>query len=216
MSAVRTRGLTVRFPGGAGPRLRDVDLDVASGEQVLLAGPSGCGKSTLLGVLTGVVPQAVAAQVTGDVVVLGRDPRTTPVARAALDVGWLGQDPASGTCLPTVAAEVALPLENRGVPRDEIGPRVGAALADVGAAHLADRRTAQLSGGEQQRVALAAVLVGSPRLLLLDEPTSMLDPVGAARVHEVLARHAHRRTTILTAHRRPVGAWRPTREVVLD
>ncbi len=214
MSAVRVAGMSVTFPRG-GARLDRVDLEIGAGEQVLLAGPSGCGKSTLLGVLTGVVPQAVAAHVTGDVAVLDRDPRTTPIARHALDVGWLGQDPASGTCLPTVVSDVALPLENRGVPAAEIGPRVRRALAAVGAAHLAGRRAAQLSGGEQQRVALAAVLVGDPSLLLLDEPTSMLDPAGAALVHEVLAREAGRRTVIMTGHRPPEGPWRPTREVVL-
>ncbi|WP_182113296.1 MULTISPECIES: ABC transporter ATP-binding protein [unclassified Actinotalea] len=215
MSVVRLRGVRVRFPGRARPGLDGVDLDVEAGERVLLTGPSGCGKSTLLAVLTGVVPQAVAARVGGDVAVLGRDPRSTPVPTHALDVGWLGQDPASGTCLPTVDAEVALPLENRGVPAGEIRARVRRALEDVGAAHLAGRRTARLSGGEQQRVALAAVLAGDPRLLLLDEPTSMLDPVGAARVHAALARQGGR-TTLLAAHRRSSGAWLPTREVGFD
>lgn len=212
---VTLRGVRVRFPARRTPALEAVDLVVRPGEQVLLAGPSGCGKSTLLALLSGHVPQSVAAHVDGDVEVLGRDPRTTPVAQLALDVGRLGQDPASGTCLPTVAGDVALVLENRGVPRERIPGRLAAALADAGASHLRDRRTGELSGGEQQRVALAAVLAGDPALLLLDEPTSMLDPAAAAHVLGVLAREARRRTTVLTAHRLPDGPWRPGRVVRL-
>ena len=221
--AVTCAGLTVRYPRRPGAGLAGVDLDLEPGERVLVAGPSGGGKSTLLHALTGVVPQSVDATVGGRLRVLGQDPARVPVARLALDVGWLGQDPASGTCLPYVDAEVAFPLENRGVARAEIGPRVARALADVGAAHLVGRRTSTLSGGEQQRVALAAVLVGEPRLLVLDEPTSMLDPVAAAAVLDLLGRVTGRevdgsgpaRTTVLVEHRLAEMSWTPERTVVI-
>lgn len=212
---VRVRGLTVAFPRRAQPAILGLDLEVDPGERVVLRGPSGGGKSTLLHVLTGVVPQSVRASVAGSVSVLGRDPRREPVPRLALDVGWLGQDPTTNACLPVVEDEVALPLENRGVPREQIGPRVRAALAAVGAGHLARHRVSRLSGGEQQRVALAAALVGDPALLLLDEPTAMLDPVGAAQVLEVLGRDAPGRTVLLVEHRPDRLPWVPDTIVVI-
>nr|WP_297427426.1 ATP-binding cassette domain-containing protein [uncultured Actinotalea sp.] len=193
-------------------------LEVADGEQLLVVGPSGCGKSTLLDVLSGVVPQGVPAEVTGEVLVAGQDPRRVPVARLALRVGRLGQDPAANACLPDVVDEVALTLENRGVPRAEIGPRVEDALRRVGALHLVGRRTSALSGGEQQRVALAAVLAGDPEVLLLDEPTSMLDPVAADRVRRVLATRATGgpgTTTVLVEQRTGDVGRLPGRTAVL-
>lgn len=209
-------GLGVRLARQGPPRPDGLDLHLGPGEQVLLLGPSGSGKSTVLHALTGVVPRTRAAVRTGSVRVLGQDPAQVPVPRTALRVGWLAQDPASGTCLPTVDAEVALPLENRGVPRAEIGPRVRAALAAVDGLALAGRRTAELSGGEQQRVALAAVLVGEPEVLLLDEPTAMLDPVAAEGVLRLLARHGRHRTTLLVEHRLADLALLPPRAVLLD
>lgn len=214
-AAIELSGVTVRFPGRAAPSLADVDLSVAHGERLLLVGPSGGGKSTLLHLISGIVPQSVDADVAGSVRVLGRDPWVDPVPRTALDVGWLGQDPASNACLPRVADEVALPLENRGVPPAQIGPRVRELLTEVDAAHLADRRTSTLSGGEQQRVALAAVLAGEPTVLLLDEPTSMLDPVAAARVMELLERQSRGRAAIVVDHR-VRGPWRGARTVGID
>jgi energy-coupling factor transport system ATP-binding protein len=217
--AVRLGGLTVHLPRRAAPVLDRVDLEVADGEQLLVVGPSGCGKSTLLDVLSGVVPQGLPAEVVGDVLVAGQDPRHVPFARLALRVGRLGQDPAANACLPDVLDEVALTLENRGVPRAEIGPRVQDALRRVDALHLAGRRTSALSGGEQQRVALAAVLAGEPEVLLLDEPTSMLDPAAAHRVRQVLAARATGApgtTTVLVEQRTGDAGWLPPRTVVLS
>lgn len=216
--AIRLRHVTVHRPRRAAPVLDVARLDVADGEQLLVVGPSGCGKSTLLDVLCGVVPHGAPAEVAGEVVVAGTDPRTTSVARLALRVGRLGQDPAANACLPDVLDEVALTLENRGVPRAEIGPRVERALTRTQALHLAGRRTSSLSGGEQQRVALAAVLAGDPEVLLLDEPTSMLDPVAAAQVRDVLAQRAGagRGSTTLLVEQRTSGVGRlPGRTLVL-
>lgn len=216
--AVRLRDVTVHVHRRTAPVLDRLDLEVADGEQLLVVGQSGCGKSTLLDVLSGVVPHGVPADVSGEVRVAGQDPRRVPVARLALRVGRLGQDPAANACLPDVLDEVALTLENRGVPRAQIGPRVERALALVDAGHLAARRTSALSGGEQQRVALAAVLAGEPEVLLLDEPTSMLDPVAAERVRRVLAARAtgEGTTTVLVEQRTADAGWLPARAAVLD
>lgn len=217
---IDVRGLTVRFPSAGRPVLRAVDLDVAAGERVLLLGPSGSGKSTLLRVLAGIVPQTVDAEVEGTVDVAGLPVVAGGAARTAVPslarrVATLTQSPVDQLCLPTVVDEVAFALENRAVPREQIGPRVQASLAAVGAGHLAGRRTSELSGGEGQRVALAASLVADPEVLLLDEPTALLDPAGARRVGEAIAA-AGGRTSLLVEHRLDELPELPSRVVVLD
>ncbi|MFC4553805.1 ABC transporter ATP-binding protein [Georgenia faecalis] len=218
---LHARGLSVRYPHFADPVLHHVDLDLAPGEQLLLMGASGSGKSTLLRVLAGIVPQTVDAEVTGELAVSGLDPRETPVPVLAGEVATLTQNPADQLCLPTVLDEVAFACENRGVDRAEIGARVTRALQTVGAAHLVDRRTSELSGGEGQRVALAAALVADPRVLLLDEPTALLDPAGVEQVGRALAAGHTRgddgaRSSVLIEHRLDELPWLPARVVVLD
>ncbi|HLS62986.1 MAG TPA: ABC transporter ATP-binding protein [Ruania sp.] len=210
----RTTDLTVTYPGAPAPHLRQVSIAVEPGERVLLLGPSGAGKSTLLRTLAGVVPQTVEAEVTGELTVCGTDPRTTPVPQLAGRVATLTQDPADQLCLPTVVDEVAFALENRAVPPEQIPPRVDRALHAVGAGHLAGRRTSELSGGEGQRVALAAALVAGPDLLLLDEPTALLDPAAARGVGALLAGLAG--GSLLIEHRLDELGELPPRCVVLD
>lgn len=194
-------GLEAVLDGGAG--VGPVDLRLAPGEQVLVLGPSGAGKSTLLRCLHGAVPHAVPARVRGRVAVAGRDVAEHGVAALADVVGVLAQDPETGVCLADVPDEVAFPLENLGTPPAAIGPAVAAALGAVGAGHLTARRTDALSGGELQRVALAAAVVAGPGLLLLDEPTSMLDADGVAAVRAALAaaREATGAACVLVEHR---------------
>ncbi|MDM8084903.1 ATP-binding cassette domain-containing protein [Cellulomonas cellasea] len=217
---IRVRGLTVRYPRAARPVLDGLDLDVAAGEQVLLVGPSGAGKSTVLRVLAGVVPQSIGAQARGEVRVAGMPVLgggdVVGVPTLAREVGVLTQDPADQLVLPTVLDEVAFGLENRAVPRHLIGPRVERALALVGAAGLAGRRTSELSGGEGQRVALAAVLVADPSVLLLDEPTALLDPVGARQVADAVRAARHGRACVMVEHRLDEIGGLPGRIVVLD
>ncbi|WP_456789068.1 ABC transporter ATP-binding protein [Cellulomonas sp. P5_C5] len=212
---IEVRGLGVTFPGAASPVLRSVDLDVRAGEQVLVLAGSGAGKSTLLRVLAGIVPQVVDAEVTGVVRVAGLDATTTPTADLAARVGTLTQDPADQLCLPTVLDEVAFALENRGVAPARIGPAVHRTLASVGAAHLAGRRTAELSGGEGQRIALAAALVADPSVLLLDEPTALLDPAAARGVAGAVRAAGGARTTLMVEHRLDELGQLPGRVLVL-
>ncbi|WP_313558588.1 ABC transporter ATP-binding protein, partial [Miniimonas arenae] len=169
--AIEARDLEIVLPGGDG--VGPLTASLAPGEAVLLLGPSGSGKSTLLRTLAGAIPQTVRARVAGEARVCGLDPVVAGVVATAAHVGVVAQDPTSGVCLPDVLDEVALPLENRAVPRADIGPRVTAALAAVELGAYAGRGTQGLSGGELQRLALAAASVARPDVLLLDEPTAM-------------------------------------------
>ncbi|GII24591.1 ABC transporter ATP-binding protein [Planosporangium mesophilum] len=176
--------------------MRDVDLDIAHGERVLLLGPSGGGKSTLLAALAGLL--ADSGEQAGEITVDG-----LPPADARSRVGILFQDPETQLVMRRAGDDVAFGLENRGVPAERIWPRVRAALERVGFGYPLDRDTASLSGGEQQRLALAGVLALEPSLLLLDEPTANLDPDGAALVRQTLDRslRGDRATLVLVEHR---------------
>jgi energy-coupling factor transport system ATP-binding protein len=173
------KGLSFAYPGGH-EALRDVSLELEPGEVVALLGPSGGGKSTLLRALAGLVPHFHGGRFAGSVFVTGLDTRLARPADLAGTVATLFQDPEDQVVFTRVGAEVAFGLENLGTPPELILPRAAEALAAVGAEHLAERPVAELSGGELQRVCLASVLALRPRLLLLDEPTSQLDPDGAA------------------------------------
>ncbi|WP_083652815.1 ABC transporter ATP-binding protein [Serinicoccus sp. CNJ-927] len=223
-AVVRLAGVSVTFAARRDPVLRDVSLRLAPGEQVVLLGPSGSGKSTVLHTVTGVVPHTVPAQVEGEVTVAGTPTGDTTVVERSRHLGVLAQDPSAGVCLPVVEQELALPMENDAVEPGEIDARIDAALEMVGVAHLRARATSQLSGGESQRVALAAATVTRPQVLLLDEPTSMLDGDGVGAVRAALSRVVGRQgaATVLVEHRldewagdRGVAAL-PGRAVVLD
>ena len=150
-------------------------------------GPSGSGKSTLARALAGLVPQALPGTWRGSLAVGELDVAATPPARDAARVGLVFQDPEAQLVMPRVEDEVAFGLENRGWPREEMLRRVPEALAEVGLAGFERRSTNALSGGEQQRLALADVLAATPELLVLDEPTANLDPPGMFDVFERLA-----------------------------
>jgi energy-coupling factor transport system ATP-binding protein len=178
--------LTFAYPGSA-EALRDVSLAIEPGEAVLVLGPSGSGKSTLLRALAGLVPHFHGGSFAGRVDVLGRDTRRTRPAELAGGVATLFQDPEDQVVMARVEHEVAFGLENLGVPPGEIGARVEEALAAIGALTLAGRATYELSSGELQRVCVASALALRPELLLLDEPTSQLDPEGAEALVQLAA-----------------------------
>ncbi len=194
----RVEGLSFGYPGAAWA-LRDVSLELGEGEVVALLGPSGSGKSSLLRALAGLVPHFHGGRFAGSVEVDGLDTRVTRPADLAGTVATVFQDPEDQVVMGVVANEIAFGLENTGVPGPEIVPRVRSALDDVGARQLFDRRTATLSGGELQRVCLASALALRPRLLLLDEPTSQLDPHGAREFLDAVA--ALGCSTVLSEHR---------------
>lgn len=181
-------GLTFRFAGSPRPALRDVDLHVAPGEFVVIAGPSGCGKSTLALAMGGYLFRQYDGEASGRLTVAGMDVRQQPIYDVAEVVGLVQQNPEAQFCTLTVQDEVAFGLENRRIPPDEIRERLAWALDVVGAAHLADRPLATLSGGEKQKVAVAAMMATKPQVLIFDEPTSSLDPTSTADIFGVIAR----------------------------
>jgi energy-coupling factor transport system ATP-binding protein len=170
--------LSFAYPDGD-RALREISLTIEPGEAVLLLGSSGSGKSSLLRALSGLVPHFHGGRFEGRVEVLGRDTRHVRPAELAGGVATLFQDPEDQVVMARVEHEVAFGLENLGVPPPEIASRVRAALESIGAGALAPRATYELSSGELQRVCVAAALAVRPQLLLLDEPTSQLDPAGA-------------------------------------
>jgi energy-coupling factor transporter ATP-binding protein EcfA2 len=173
-------GVRYRPPGGERDALAGIDLELRAGELVLLAGPSGSGKTTLLRTLCGLVPHFHGGRFGGSCRVAGLDTRHARPAEICAKAGIVFQDPEAGTIMLAVEREVAFPLECAGWPPAEMAARVLEALDEAGASHLRSRATAELSGGELQRVALAAALAARPPLLLLDEPMSQLDPAAAA------------------------------------
>jgi energy-coupling factor transport system ATP-binding protein len=186
--ALAVKGLTYTYPRAAAPALLDVSLEVAPGEFVLLAGRSASGKSTLLRAACGLVPHFHGGEVGGRVEVAGLDAIAAGPGELAAAVGYLAQDPETQVVSTTVAAEIELPLEMRGDgPGDRARAVEEVALA-LAIPHLLERAVDTLSGGELQRVGLAAALVTRPRLVLLDEPTSQLDPVSGDELIWLLRR----------------------------
>jgi energy-coupling factor transport system ATP-binding protein len=184
MALASVERLTFAYPGAAHPAVDDLSLELEPGQFVALLGASGSGKSTLLRALAGLVPHFHGGRFAGRVVVGGHDTRTTRPAELAGTVAFLFQEPEEQVVLTRALAEVAFGLENLGRPPAEIVPRAFSALSTVGAEHLAERPVAELSGGELQRVCLASALALEPGLLLLDEPSSQLDPDAARAIFE--------------------------------
>jgi energy-coupling factor transport system ATP-binding protein len=188
MSLVSIDDLSYTYGGSSAAVLRHCSLSVDPGEMVLVVGPSGCGKSTLLRAINGLVPHFYGGTMAGRASVAGIDTRNTSPSALAHLVGCVFQDPEAQLVTSTVFEEVVFGLENLGVRPDRIALRAHEALAAMGAAHLAERSTRSLSGGEAQRVAIAAVLAMRPKVLVLDEPTSQLDPAAAESLLELLRR----------------------------
>ncbi|MBN1887276.1 MAG: energy-coupling factor ABC transporter ATP-binding protein [Thermoflexales bacterium] len=183
---IRIEGLSYRFRGSETYALRNLSLEIEPREFVVITGPSGCGKSTLALAIGGYLFRQFDGQAEGHVTVGGLDVRDSPIHDVAQLVGLVQQNPEAQFCTLTVGDEVAFGLENRCLSRAEIRERMAWALSIVGAEHLQGRLLASLSGGEKQKVAIAAMMAAKPQVLIFDEPTSNLDPTATAEIFGVI------------------------------
>jgi energy-coupling factor transport system ATP-binding protein len=204
MAIVNLQNVTYKYPLTSSPALRDVNLQIREGEFVAVVGPNDAGKSTLCYTLAGFVPHFFKGELTGTVEVAGIESHTSTLNEWVMNVGLAFQNPfnqISGAKY-TVFEEIAFGLENIGVPRDEMIGRVEGAMELTGISDLADRSPYSLSGGQQQRVALTSILVMQPKILVLDEPTSQMDPIGTREVFGVIRKMVEQgMTVVLVEHK---------------
>jgi energy-coupling factor transport system ATP-binding protein len=202
---IALREVGVRYPGRREPALDGLDLDVRPGERLGVAGRTGAGKSTLALVAAGFVPRVVRARLSGTVTIGGATVGSLTGGDLLGRVGIVFSTPANQLSASklTVREELAFGLENLGVARAEMDPRIDEVLARLGIAHLAEREPFALSGGEQQRVAIASIVAMGTAILVLDEPTAQLDPAGTAAVGRLMAELARDGTTVLCAEHDP-------------
>ena len=218
MAALRFTDVRYAYPGTSQPALDGVTLEVEPGELVLIVGESGCGKSTLLRAALGLVPHFHGGELDGRVMVDGLDTRDHRPGELARHAGLVFQDPEAQLVAQRVRHEVAFGLEGIAHPPATIAARAQEALMAAGASHLTERDTGTLSGGEGQRIAIASVLAMGQPLLLLDEPTSQLDPVAAEELLALVTRINRDRgvTVVLAEHRTGRLFAEADRVVVMD
>jgi energy-coupling factor transport system ATP-binding protein len=201
MAIINLHDVTYKYPLTEVPALQNINLQVREGEFVAVIGPNGAGKSTLCYTLAGFVPHFFKGELIGTVEVLGKETHSSTLSEWVLNIGLAFQNPfnqISGAKY-TVFEELAFGLENIGIPREEMKPRVEDAMKLTGISDLAERSPYSLSGGQQQRVALTSILVMQPKVLVLDEPTSQMDPIGTREVFGVIRRMAERGMTVILA-----------------
>ncbi|AWB45832.1 ABC transporter [Paenibacillus sp. CAA11] len=188
--AAEVRNLRLKFAGEPGFVFKDFSLSIYTGEKVLLLGPSGCGKSTLLQVFSGLIPGVIEVPMKWEAGIIPKS------------WGFVFQDPDTQFCMPYADEELAFVLENLGIPREEMPACMDDALEKVGLS-LPDRHVpiASLSQGMKQRLALASVLLMDPEVLLLDEPSALLDPIGREQIWQAVRHSSEGRTVVIVEHR---------------
>lgn len=204
MVELETDLLTYQYPGSEKSALHEVSMRIPAGEFVAVIGANNSGKSTLCYALTGVIPHLYHGKMQGKVLITGTDNKDKTVSEIALHVGLVLQVPGSqmSGVRYSVFEEVAFGLENRGVPREVMRKRVKKILALIGLEKYAMHSPFHLSGGQQQRLALATILATDPAVIVLDEPTTFLDPQGARLVFEILRQLQQQGKTIVITEQR--------------
>ena len=218
MPAISARNLTFKYAGAEAPSMENVSISIEKGEFVILTGPSGCGKTTLCRCLNGLIPNFYSGDLTGDLEVDGLNVSGKTTAELASHVGFVFQNPENQLFSLSVERDVGFGLENMGVPREEAIERVQWAMRATGIFELREKAPYELSGGQQQRAAIAGILAMRPKILVLDEPTSFLDPKSAEEIVAVIAKLSHDigLTTLLVEHRLDIVSRFANRVIVMD
>ncbi len=218
MAIIETKNLTYTYPGGTKPSISDVSIKVEKGEFVLITGPSGCGKTTLCRCFNGLIPHFYQGELKGEISVAKNDTTKHQTHVMAKHVGLVFQNPENQLFALSIEKDVAFGLENLGAPREEIRKRVDWALKQTDIYDLRERSPHEVSGGQQQRVAIAAVLAMQPEIIVLDEPTSFLDPLSAEKIFEVI-RELNKNlgiTVVLVEHRLDLTAKYADHIIIMD
>ena len=215
---VDAKNLGFKYAGAKRSAIQDVNLSIGSNEFILLTGPSGCGKTSLCRCMNGLIPNFYQGEWTGSLTVEGLDVTTQPTSELSRKVGYVFQNPENQLFALTVEKDIAFGPENLGFSREEIRERVDRAMQITGTLVLKDLAPYELSGGQQQRVALAGVLAMQPSVIVLDEPTSFLDPQTAESVMAAAAdlRHNLGLTILVVEHRLDLVARYAERIIVMD
>ena len=218
LAVIETKGLSYTYPGGAKPSLEDVSITIERGEFVILTGPSGCGKTTLCRCFNGLIPHFYAGELKGEAVVTNLSVAESSIHELAQHVGLVFQNPENQLFALSVEKDVAFGLENLGIPREEMQERVYRALQMTDIEDLRERAPHELSGGQQQRVAISSVLAMQPDVMVLDEPTSFLDPVGAQKTFDVINQLNRDLgiTIVLVEHRMDLAAKYANHVIVMN
>ena len=207
--------LSFRYRDRQGAAIRNISFEANRGEVLLIAGASGCGKTTLIRCINGLIPRSYKGELTGRILVMGEEVKTSPLARISQKIGTVLQDPERQILGTRVLNEVAFGLENLGLPREEIYERAREALDFLKISHLGERETFSLSGGEKQKVALAGILAMRPSILLLDEPLASLDPASAQDTLDMVRQLADDGMTVLLVEHRVEDVMRIEPERVM-
>lgn len=219
MACIELRDVSYRYPTSPKKNLKNINLTVESGEFIAVIGRNEAGKTTLCNVIRGFAPHFYNGTVSGSVKVNGKDILATEIGELSSDVGYVFQNPfnQNSGVKSTVYEEISYGLENLGVSRKEIFRRVDEVIDLLGIGHLAGKHPMKLSGGQCQRVALASVIVMEPEVLLIDEPTSQLDPKGTEDVFKIIKMLKDRgKTTILVEHKIDRIAEYADRAILMD
>lgn len=218
MAAISARSLSFTYAGAEKPSMDSVDISIEKGEFAILTGPSGCGKTTLCRCLNGLIPNFYSGDLQGELEIDGLNVSGKSTAELATHVGFVFQNPENQLFSLSVERDVGFGLENLGIPREEAIDRIRWAMEATGILDLRDKAPYELSGGQQQRAAIAGVLAMRPSILVLDEPTSFLDPKSAEEIVQVIAKLNHELglTTLLVEHRLDLVSRYANRVVVMD
>jgi len=218
LGLIEAKNLTYTYPGATKQSIQDVSITIEKGDFVILTGPSGCGKTTLCRCFNGLIPHFYSGKLEGDLTVANLKVAESKIHELAKHVGFVFQNPENQLFALSVEKDVAFGLENFGMPRDEMRKRVDWALQTAGIESLRERAPHELSGGQQQRVAIASVLAMQPELIVLDEPTSFLDPLGAVKIFEVINALNKKLgiTVVLVEHRLDLASKYTNHVIVMD